>query len=209
MRSLTAPAGATAGPAVVFINNGFGSHVGPSRLWVDLARAWARHGVATWRLDLSGICDSPARPGLPDHVVYSPAAFDDLRDVAQALDPGDPSNVVWVGLCSGAYQALEATVALRARGACVVNPVLRFAPPEALVGPLDPRRRIARPKTNVSRLARRLPDLPLISRQRMEALRELGRPSAGRSAGSWLDDLRAAGRACGTSAARTRRGRCA
>ena len=181
------------GPAVVLVNNGFGSHIGPSRLWVELAHEWARHGIRSWRIELSGIGDSPARAGRPEHVVYSPAAFDDVCDVHEALVADDAPSIVWIGLCSGAYQALEAAVAHGALGACVVNPVLRFSPPETFDGPLDPRRRIARPTTNVSRLARRLPDLPLIGRARMEALREVGLASRARRARSWPDALMAAG----------------
>ena len=101
---------------MIFVNNGFGSHVGPSRLWVVLARRWAAAGLRCVRLDLSGIGDSPSREGLPEHVVYAPAAFDDLFDAVRFLCPDDPTNVVFVGLCSGGYQALEAAVAQRARG---------------------------------------------------------------------------------------------
>ena len=61
----TANAAASAGPTVIFVNNGFGSHVGPSRLWVVLARRWAAAGLRCVRLDLSGIGDSPSREDSP------------------------------------------------------------------------------------------------------------------------------------------------
>jgi alpha-beta hydrolase superfamily lysophospholipase len=180
---------ASAGPTVILVNNGYGSHVGPSRLWVTLARRWAAAGLRCVRLDLSGIGDSPARAGQPEHVVYSPTAFDDLSDAAHSLCPDDPTNVVFVGLCSGGYQALEAAVSLKPKGVCVVNPVLRFRPPELEDGLIDPRRRLCRPTTNVSRVARRLPDLALLSGPRMQPWRQVGFGGSHKSQGSWVHDL--------------------
>jgi alpha-beta hydrolase superfamily lysophospholipase len=185
----TANATPSAGPTVIFVNNGFGSHVGPSRLWVVLARRWAAAGLRCVRLDLSGIGDSPSREGLPEHVVYAPAAFDDLFDAAHFLCPDDTTNVVFVGLCSGGYQALEAAVAHRARGVCVVNPVLRFRPPELDDGLIDPRRRLCRPTTNVSRVARRLPDLGLLSGPRLQTWRQVGFGEPHKSQASWIREL--------------------
>jgi alpha-beta hydrolase superfamily lysophospholipase len=185
----TANATPSAGPTVIFVNNGFGSHVGPSRLWVVLARRWAAAGLRCVRLDLSGIGDSPSRDGLPEHVVYAPAAFDDLFDAARFLCPDDPTNVVFVGLCSGGYQALEAAVAQGARGVCVVNPVLRFRPPELDDGPIDPRRRLCRPTTNVSRIARRLPDLGPLSGPRLQTWRQVGFGEPHKTQAPWIRDL--------------------
>jgi alpha-beta hydrolase superfamily lysophospholipase len=185
----TTNTGVSTGPTMIFVNNGFGSHVGPSRLWVTLARRWAAAGLRCVRLDLSGIGDSPARPGQPEHLVYSPTAFDDLTDAARSLSPDDPTNVVFVGLCSGGYQALEAAVALKPKGVCVVNPVLRFRPPELEDGLIDPRRRLCRPTTNVSRVARRLPDLALLSGPRMQTWRQIGFGGSHKWHGSWVHDL--------------------
>ena len=185
----TARATGSGGPTVVFVNNGFGSHVGPSRLWVVLARRWAAAGLRCVRLDLSGIGDSPSRDGLLEHVVYAPAAFDDLFDATRFLCPDDPTNVVFVGLCSGGYQALEAAVAQRARGVCVVNPVLRFRPPELDDGPIDPRRRLCRPTTNVSRVARRLPDRGPLSGPRLQTWRQVGFGEPHKTQAPWIRDL--------------------
>jgi alpha-beta hydrolase superfamily lysophospholipase len=185
----TVGAAGSDGPTVIFINNAFGSHVGPSRLWVLLARRWAAAGLRCIRLDLSGIGESPSRDGQPEHVVRSPVAFDDLSDATRALCPADPTNVVLVGLCAGGYQALEAAVALKTRGACVVNPVLRFRPPELEDGPIDPRRRLCHPTTTVSRVARRLPDLPLINGPRIETWREVGFGGAPDPENSWVHEL--------------------
>lgn len=135
----------TTGPTVMLLNSGNDWHVGPNRLWVELSRRWAAAGLRCARFDLSGLGDSPVRDGQLDHVMRAPEAFDDVADVAAALSPTDPSDVVLVGLCSGAYQALESALRLSPRGVCAINPVLRFTPPEMATGPIDGRRRICLP----------------------------------------------------------------
>ncbi|MFP2897131.1 hypothetical protein [Corallococcus sp. 4LFB] len=51
-------------PAVVLSNVGLNHHVGPYRLWVELARQLAGRGITTLRFDLSGLGDSrPRREG--------------------------------------------------------------------------------------------------------------------------------------------------
>jgi len=132
-------------PTVIFLNVATQHHVGPSRLWVELSRGWALDGTRSLRLDLSGLGDSPNRGHEHDPwECYKPVAFDDVVDAARWASPDDPSNVVLVGLCSGAYQALESALAIRARGVVAINPLICFVPPERSAGlALDSRRRIA------------------------------------------------------------------
>ena len=88
--------------------------------------------------------DSPPRPGRPGHVERAPEAFQDIQDAIEALagwspDESVPDGVapaVLVGLCSGAYQALDSGIDLWTTGAIAVNPVLRFPPPEGKNGTL-------------------------------------------------------------------------
>lgn len=129
-------------PVVVFLSSGADYHAGPSRLWVTLARQWAAQGFRCVRVDLSGLGDSPERPGQARGVLRAPEAFDDVADVVAAL-ADDPRQVVLVGLCSGAYQALEGALELGTLGALAVNPALRFTPPETIDGgPPSPRRQL-------------------------------------------------------------------
>jgi alpha/beta superfamily hydrolase len=137
----TAPEEWEAGPTVIFLNDGHDHRTGSARVWVDLGRRLAADGFRTLRFDLSGIGDSPARPGLSERQSRAPELIDDLLDVASAACPADSSNTVFVGQCSGGYHALEAGLALIARGVCAVNPILTWPPPEILAGqPMDPRR---------------------------------------------------------------------
>jgi alpha-beta hydrolase superfamily lysophospholipase len=108
---------------VVCLNVAKERRIGPSRLWVDLARQWAGCGLRTLRVDLSGLGDSGRHPGQSSGVVYPVEALADIEDVARAMSPEDPSKIVLVGLCSGAHHAVEAGVALAAQGVCAVNPV--------------------------------------------------------------------------------------
>jgi pimeloyl-ACP methyl ester carboxylesterase len=138
---VTAPEELELGPTVIFLNDGHDHRTGSARVWVDLGRRLAADGFRTLRFDLSGIGDSPTRPGLSERQSRAPELIDDLLDVASAACPADPSNTVFVGQCSGGYHALEAGLAFIPRGVCAVNPILTWPPPEILAGhPMDPRR---------------------------------------------------------------------
>ncbi|MGH9102597.1 MAG: serine aminopeptidase domain-containing protein, partial [Acidimicrobiales bacterium] len=88
---------------VLLVNTGLEHHIGPMRLWVDLARGWAASGVRTVRFDVSGVGDSPVRPGQAEHVVHAPEWLDDAADAVAAVSGGDPSEVMVVGHCAGGY----------------------------------------------------------------------------------------------------------
>jgi alpha-beta hydrolase superfamily lysophospholipase len=54
--------------------------------------------------------------------VYENEWLSDAASVAPALSPDDPSNVVYVGLSSGVYLAVESALQHGARGLCGINP---------------------------------------------------------------------------------------
>jgi hypothetical protein len=177
---------------IVFVNVATEHHVGPGRLWVELARRWAAMGRTSVRVDLSGLGDSPTRNRAQIPLVMrAPEAFDDLYDVCRHVAPDDPSDVVLIGLCSGAYQSLDSAMSLRPGGVVAVNPALSFEPPEVIGGArMDPRRQIALPMTAVMRafrderalspLRRMSPDLAWSIRSKMKP---------GRRPGVWLAGL--------------------
>jgi alpha-beta hydrolase superfamily lysophospholipase len=168
---VTEPAGASRGPAVLMLNVADKHHIGPCRLWVDLARRWAGAGVRSLRFDMSGLGESPLRhPEQRQLVSCAPEAFEDVEDAARAMSPEDPSNVVLVGLCSSGYQAIESALQLVPRGVIAINPWLSGVPPEfELAQPLDSRRRVILSSGSVMRafhnqaplseLGRRFPNL--------------------------------------------------
>jgi len=185
----TSSAAAAAGPTVLFLNSGNDWHIGPNRLWVELARRWAAAGLRCVRFDESGLGDSPVRPGQTDHLIWAPEAFDDVAAAAAAVSPSDPSDVVLTGLCSGAYQALESALGLAPRGVLAVNPVLRFDPPELAIGAIDPRRRICRPTNPLVTSYRHLAFPALRRRLRAVAWRLANAVSPSRSPRGWLAQL--------------------
>ncbi|MGH8994521.1 MAG: alpha/beta fold hydrolase [Acidimicrobiales bacterium] len=185
----TAPVTRTVGPTVLFLNCGKDWHVGPNRMWTNLARRWAASGFRTVRFDLSGLGDSPARAGRSFQSIYSPDAFDDLTDVVAAVSPENPSDVIFAGLCSGAYQGLESAMTMAPRGVIAINPSLRFTPAETGNGPLDPRRRICRPPSRMVRMYRELPFPSLRTRLRPVGTRMINLTARRQSPISCLQEL--------------------
>jgi hypothetical protein len=132
----TEPLSRSRSMTTIFLNAGILDHVGPSRLWVELSRRWAALGFRSLRFDLSGIGESPPIEGMAALITRS---VHSLRQVAEAVDfvaPGDANpDVLLVGLCSGAYQAMEAAIAGHARAVFLVNPDFRANPLQStLVG---------------------------------------------------------------------------
>lgn len=88
-------------PAVILPNTGFEHRVGPNRLHVHLARAFAEAGLVALRMDLSGLGDSgaPRELGTQDPVDDLASAMDELERIGLA------ARCVPVGLCSGGNDA--------------------------------------------------------------------------------------------------------
>jgi alpha-beta hydrolase superfamily lysophospholipase len=142
-------------PPVVLLNVGLLHHIGPGRLWVDAAREWAANGNRVLRFDLGGIGDSPALPYRSEGEEYPLEAVDDIIDAMRLVAPDDYEQVILVGICSGAYHALEAGIALSIAGAAIINPILSFDPGEVREGrPLDTRRNAVQPRHGIVRWMR-------------------------------------------------------
>jgi alpha-beta hydrolase superfamily lysophospholipase len=95
--------------AVILLNAAADYHIGASRMYVALARRWARRGYFVMRLDLAGLGDSETRPGREPNEVFPLAAIDDIRAAIDFMRArycvGD---MTLAGLCSGAYHAFRA-----------------------------------------------------------------------------------------------------
>jgi pimeloyl-ACP methyl ester carboxylesterase len=95
--------------AVILLNPGADFHIGASRMYVGLARRWARRGYFVLRLDLAGIGDSPTRSGNVDDEVFPEEAIDDIRRAIEFVRSRyGIVDMTLAGLCSGAYHALRA-----------------------------------------------------------------------------------------------------
>ncbi|HEY0160713.1 MAG TPA: alpha/beta fold hydrolase [Thermoanaerobaculia bacterium] len=103
---LTEPAGgAKPAPAILLPNAGSVHHIGPSRLYVLLARTLAKQGFRVIRFDLPGLGDSVVEDASRENHPYEPPATPVLAELMPAL--GQESYVV-AGLCSGAHAAFHA-----------------------------------------------------------------------------------------------------
>jgi alpha-beta hydrolase superfamily lysophospholipase len=100
------PSGVPVCREVLLLSTAAESHMGPVRLWTELARDWAVLGIASTRFDLSGIGDSPTREGCADDIAYAPYAQEDLRSVLAARSDSGPPPIL-VGLCSGGHLAIQ------------------------------------------------------------------------------------------------------
>ena len=103
----TPPRSAQELPVFVFLSAGFLHRVGPYRLHVRLGRELAQMGFGSLRVDLAGIGDSPARPGLTNQQSVA-ADFTEILDVLESRLGRLP--LVLAGLCSGADNAIRLTL---------------------------------------------------------------------------------------------------
>ena len=132
-------------PTLLFLSSGALDHVGPGRRWVELTRRFAAEGIRSIRIDFDGLGETYGRPGQARNIPSPPSAIDDVVDLAAALDDPDASRLVFIGLSSGAYHAIEGALRLHPRAVCAINPGLTGWVAEMDHGPLDPRRQAFKP----------------------------------------------------------------
>jgi pimeloyl-ACP methyl ester carboxylesterase len=97
---LTEPAGPAPAPAVLWLNAGMVHHVGPFGWYVTLARRLADQGFHSFRIDVSGVGESPNRS---DKRAAEERAAQDVRDAMDFLArKRQIEQFVLIGVCSGA-----------------------------------------------------------------------------------------------------------
>ncbi len=130
---LCRPAHASSRPALLIANTAANPRSADGRVGVRLARAMARIGVTTLRVDVNGIGDSgPHAPDEQSGVVYSSAAIDDVAAAAAWLREQGLEDVVALGVCSGAYASLHAAVRSAALTGVIAINLARFVWPAGL-----------------------------------------------------------------------------
>lgn len=109
--------------AVLMLNVGTNHRVGPNRMYVKMARAWARRGYRSLRFDLAGIGDSGAAAGYSKTRLYSRGSTVDVQAAMDALGARGTDRFILVGLCSGAYVGFQTALAdPRIAGLILMNP---------------------------------------------------------------------------------------
>lgn len=109
-------------PVVMLLNTAPHTRIGPSRMYVPMARQMAAAGFPVLRFDLNGVGDSGVNPGAERNPIYSKAFVKDVQQAMNALEQDGYQRFVAVGLCSGAYLAFHSALAdRRIEGVAIVN----------------------------------------------------------------------------------------
>jgi alpha-beta hydrolase superfamily lysophospholipase len=93
-------------PAVLLINTSANPRWGNARIAVDIARSLAADGIASLRMDGSGMGDTAPQTGETGKP-YSEVVTRDVQHAVEELAQRSQQSVVLLGACSGAYHALE------------------------------------------------------------------------------------------------------
>jgi alpha-beta hydrolase superfamily lysophospholipase len=111
-------------PAIIMTNSGCVHRIGPHRFYVGMARRWAALGFPVFRVDLSGIGDSPVPPGCVENITYPRHGVQDLEDAMACLtERVGARKFIVIGLCSGGDLAFKVGFKdERVVGAVMMNP---------------------------------------------------------------------------------------
>lgn len=95
---------------VLFINHGANHHIGWARTYVTLARHFTRQGIASLRMDLAGIGDSPPHSGQAENQLYKRGSLRDIQAALNWLYSNGYESCTVIGHCAGAYQGFYAAL---------------------------------------------------------------------------------------------------
>lgn len=89
---------------VLFVNHGANPHTGWARMHVKFARYFAPLGIASLRIDIAGVGDSPAHPPFSENELYARRS---QQDVYAAIDwchqYTEYRSIALIGHCAGAH----------------------------------------------------------------------------------------------------------
>lgn len=105
---LTRPAAGPSTRAILMLNAGSIHHVGPHRLYVRLAREAAQLGCTSLRFDFEGLGDSILRSPGVENEPYPDWALDNLQAAVAYVRSLGCTEVILLGVCSGAQTAFQA-----------------------------------------------------------------------------------------------------
>jgi alpha-beta hydrolase superfamily lysophospholipase len=122
---LTSPSEETKTSTVmIIVNAGVGTHIGPHRLYVQMARDWAALGFHTFRVDLAGSGESTVDDFKEESSPYPKSSISDVEEAVSFLKEKYALNRFMItGTCSGADIAFRAAAQdSRVSAAIVINP---------------------------------------------------------------------------------------
>jgi len=110
-------------PTVLILNSGANHRVGPSRLYVSIARELSLMGFRCLRIDVPGIGDSIISSQALENIEYINSSSHKILEATKALTPNPLNNdFILMGLCSGAYFSFHA--ALELSGVTIAESIL-------------------------------------------------------------------------------------
>lgn len=113
--------------AVIFPNTGGNHHVGDGRMFVTLSRRLARQGVASLRLDVAALGDSPHAPrSMSIAEIYAPGPHADVSAAVDWMRARGFRCIVLAGVCSGAYLSLHAALSNPGVNGLVLANLVKF-----------------------------------------------------------------------------------
>jgi pimeloyl-ACP methyl ester carboxylesterase len=117
------PAGKNSTHWTIFFNAGGVRRSGPNRLWTCAARAIAREGHASLRLDVRDVGDSDGAslPHTDLEAMYSEASISDAVEAVDQLRARGATLIDVVGLCSGAFMCIQVAARRDIRQAILFN----------------------------------------------------------------------------------------
>ena len=123
-------------PPVLLLNTSANPRVGNARIAVDMARRLAAEGIASLRMDSAGIGDSAPGAGELGRP-YTEATTNDVRHAVELLHQQTTRPAIVLGICSGAYHALQVGLLDARVGGLVLVNLQRFVwregdPPDAI-----------------------------------------------------------------------------
>lgn len=114
-------------PTVIISNSGANHRVGPSRIYVLLARELSLMGYRCLRIDIPGIGDSIISDRSLENIEYINNSSDKLIDAIKKLDGNGQNNeYILLGLCSGAFFSFHAAIELsniNIKESILINPL--------------------------------------------------------------------------------------
>ena len=99
------PVAATASRVLLFLNHGSNHHIGWGRGSVRLARRFAELGIASLRIDIAGLGDSPPAEGMSENQLFREDSRRDAQAALDWLEQAGYSQVTVLGHCAGAHLA--------------------------------------------------------------------------------------------------------
>lgn len=122
IRSRCAEKAAESGHSLLMCATANDTRIGPTRIWVELARDAAALGAEALRFDRRGTGESGRVERAEHTAIYSDESMNDVVVAASAV-VADPDKFVATGICSGSWYAAYATRELGAGSVVWVNAV--------------------------------------------------------------------------------------